>query len=180
VPATDQLRRAISYADRVLKVDHAGENGAVNIYRAQIFFARWRAPRMAHELIAVLADEKRHRSLLGERLQVRRVRRCRSYHLCGLGGLALGLVTGLLGASAIAATTVAVEQVVLSHMHEQMNSLMNDDLDAYSAIAAIIEDEQAHHDNAIKPASAGRFWPRILSPIVRLGTECVIWLGMRI
>jgi ubiquinone biosynthesis monooxygenase Coq7 len=36
--------------DRVMKVDHAGEHGAICIYRAQRFFARWRAPHMVPEL----------------------------------------------------------------------------------------------------------------------------------
>ena len=57
-----------------------------------------------------------------DRAQRRGKPRCRSYHLCGVGGWMLGLITGLLGRQAIAATTVAVENVVLGHLQQDRKS----------------------------------------------------------
>jgi 3-demethoxyubiquinol 3-hydroxylase len=175
-----RLKPGESLGDRILKVDHAGEHGAVNIYRMQSAIAKWRAPLAVPELLEFLSHEKRHRALIGDRMFTRGVRRCRSYHLCGLGGLALGLITGLLGSGAIAATTDAIESVVLRHMREQLEALKDSDLDAHDAIAAIIQDEQSHHDSAVAQARAGQFWPAIIRPVMRVATECVIWLGMRL
>ena len=53
------------------------------------WFARWRAPDMVDELSGFLAHERRHRDLFGAELARRGRRRCRSWHLCGLGGFAL-------------------------------------------------------------------------------------------
>lgn len=138
--------------DRILKVGHAGEHGAVNIYRA-LFWCQ---------------------------LQARGVRRCHSYVLCGVGGWTLGLVTGLLGASAIAATTYAVESVVLQHLLEQRRQLETADPDAFDTVSRIIAEEQEHHDHGRDAMQAGAFWPPILTPVVRASTEAVIWLGMRL
>ena len=165
---------------RILKVDHAGEHGAVNIYTGQIFVARLTAPDLVDELSEFLAHERRHRAIFGAELERRGRRRCRSYALCGLGGLVLGLLTGLLGRSAIAATTVAVERVVLRHLEEQVATLRGSDPAAVEAISAIIDDERQHYDVSAVRAQSGRFWPRILTPVVSVATELVIWTGMRL
>ncbi len=87
-----------------MKVDHAGEHGAVNIYRAQLFACRWRRPDITSELREFLDHEMRHREIFAAELIRRGRPRCRSYHLCGLGGFALGLITGICGRASIAAT----------------------------------------------------------------------------
>jgi ubiquinone biosynthesis monooxygenase Coq7 len=171
---------ASSFAERVLKVNHAGENGAVNIYAGQIAVARWTAPGLVHELREFKSHEEKHRSIFLRELERRGVRRCRSYVLCGLGGYVLGLLTALLGRSAIAATTVAVERVVLGHLCEQLRVLQGHDPEAVAAIESIVAEEQEHHDRSALLAGQGKFWPRILSPVVSASTESVIWLGMRL
>lgn len=167
------------FASRVLKVNHAGEHGAVNIYAGQIVFARITAPAMVTELMAFKAHEEQHRAVFGAELARRRRRRCRSYWLCGIGGFALGLVTGLFGRRAIAATTVAVERVVLRHLAHQLEQLRGKDDAATEAIESIVAEERQHHDQSASHMAAGQFWPRVLSPIVSFSTEAVIWIGMR-
>lgn len=108
------------------------------------------------------------------------MRRCRSYWLCGIGGWVLGFVTGLLGRHAIAATTVAVERVVLRHLEAQLRELAGKDEAAVAAIAQIVDEERQHHDRSASHLEPGRFWSRLLSPIVAASTESVIWLGMRL
>jgi 3-demethoxyubiquinol 3-hydroxylase len=166
--------------DRVLKVDHAGEHGAVNIYRGQRIACRWRDAALRRELREFQSHEERHRAIFEQEMRRRGVRRCRSYVLCGAGGLVLGLVTGLCGRPSIAATTVAVERVVLRHLDTQMRELRESDPEAFNAVASILEDERAHHDRAAMEKRQGIFWPRILRPLVAASTEAVIWLGMRL
>jgi ubiquinone biosynthesis monooxygenase Coq7 len=126
------------------------------------------------------AHEERHRALFSAELTRRGRRRCRSYLICGVGGFCLGVVTGLCGRASIAATTVAVERVDLRHLEEQLRALRGVDLEAVSAIEAILQDERTHHDRAAQEPRQGIFWPRVLRPVVSAATECVIWLGMRL
>lgn len=169
----------IEFASRVLKVNHAGENGAVNIYAGQIFFARITAPSMVAELADFKSHEEGHRTIFWAELQRRNLPRCRSYWLCGVGGFVLGLITGLFGRGAIAATTVAVERVVLLHLEHQLEQLQGKDEAAVKAIQSIVAEERHHHDQSASHITVGQFWPRILSPVVSASTEAVIWVGMR-
>jgi ubiquinone biosynthesis monooxygenase Coq7 len=93
----------------------------------------------------------------------------------------LGALTGLAGGGAIAATTVAIERVVLRHMHEQLATLAIADAAAAATLRDVIDDEQSHHDRSVArlPRSGGA-WARVIDPIVAGSTEAVIWLGMRL
>jgi 3-demethoxyubiquinol 3-hydroxylase len=173
------LRPATTIADKMIKVDHAGENGAVNIYRAQAIVSRWLRPGMLPLLLENQRHEEQHRALFAAHLAARNIRRCVSYRLCGLGGFVLGFVTAWAGEKAIHATTYAVEHVVLAHLAEQMAYLRDVDGDALACVAQIHADEQAHHD-AAEAGIGYRDWrTKILIAIVRLCTEGVIRFGMR-
>lgn len=165
--------------NRMIKVDHAGEHGAICIYSGQLFMARFFAPDMVAQLKAFLSHERRHRAVFQAELQRRGYRRCRSYWLCGLGGLVLGLITGLCGRKAIVATTVAVESVVLKHLAHQLHTLHDIDPLAVAAIASIVEEEQHHHDHSAAQIDVRDPWFRALTPVVTVWTETVIWMGMR-
>jgi ubiquinone biosynthesis monooxygenase Coq7 len=171
---------ASELGNRILKVDHAGEQGAICVYRAQRLVARVTAPSMVEQLDDFLVHEKRHRSIFGGALLKRGLRRCRSYALCSLGGYVLGFVTGLMGRKAIAATTIAIEAVVLRHLAEQRAQLADIDLMAAELIGSIIEDEQLHHDRALDEVGTGTGWLKALKFIVSQSTEAVIWLGMKL
>lgn len=177
-----EIQRRLLLAGRILKVNHAGEQGAVNIYRGQRLMCCWRAPGLLTELQEFQSHEEIHRAIFEKELNARGLPRCRSYHLCALGGLILGLVTGLLGRTAVAATTFAVERVVLRHLEHQIATLQDIDDDAVRAISAIISDEQSHHDRALDATADGltKVWIRVLLPIVSVSTETVIWLGMKL
>jgi ubiquinone biosynthesis monooxygenase Coq7 len=169
-----------NFGDRVIKVDHAGEFGAICIYTGQIFMARLTAPSLVAELLEFREHERRHRSIFAAELQARSHPRCKSYFFCGLGGLTLGLLTGLFGRKSIAATTVAVEAVVLRHLEHQLATLTATDPAAAEAVRQIVEEEQQHHDRSAEHFSTGSFWPRVIRPVVAASTESVIWLGMRL
>jgi len=161
-----------------LRVDHGGEQGAVHIYKAQALVCAWRAPDLVDELKVMRAHEERHREIFGAALRARGVRQGPGFHLLGLGGYILGFVTGLLGRSAVAATTHAVERVVLRHLAEQLEYLRDVDSAAYGAVASIIAEERMHHDLALAEIREGSVWPAIVEPVVAGATEFVIWIGM--
>jgi len=176
----DAMPACTDLGSRILKVNHAGEHGAVHIYAGQIFAARFTAPSLVAELQEFKRHEEGHRAIFQEELRRRGKSRCRSYRLCALGGYLLGLFTGLFGKSAIAATTVAVERVVLHHLKHQVRLLQDQDLLAVLAISKIVAEEQQHHDQSATHLTGLRLWSRLLTPIVTGATASVIWLGMRL
>jgi ubiquinone biosynthesis monooxygenase Coq7 len=163
----------------MIKVDHAGENGAVNIYRAQRLVARIRSPSLVEQLTEFQHHEGEHRAIFREYLTKIGVRRCVSYHFAGAGGFSLGFVTALIGPSAIAATTFAVEHVVLRHLEEQLDYLKDASPEARDCVRRIYDDERAHHDTAEGQMSHDSWLTRILIAVIQLCTETVIRIGMR-
>ena len=178
--STATIPIASELGNRILKVDHAGEQRAICVYRAQLAVARWTAPSMREQLSDFLIHEKRHRSIFGGALMKRGLRRCRSYALCSLGGYVLGAVTALMGRKAIAATTIAIEAVVLRHLADQRIQLATVDPAAAELIAGIVEDEQLHHDRSLDEIDTDNFLLRSLRFVVGWATEGVIWLGMKL
>jgi len=174
-----RLRRANTAAEKMIKVDHAGENGAVNIYRAQRFAASIRAPRLLPQLLEFQRHEEEHRQIFQTHLSEVGVRRCVSFHACGLGGFTLGFITGMIGPSAIAATTYAVEHVVLTHLQEQLDFLKLNDQRAHDCVQRIFADEKSHHDTAEAQIPSDGLLTKALITIVKTSTELVIRFGMR-
>lgn len=164
---------------RILKVNHAGENGAVHIYGGQILAARLTAPAMVPSLRAFQQHEMEHRAIFETELSRRARPRCKSYWLCGAGGWLLGFITGMCGAKMIAATTVAVERVVLGHLEHQLVTLKGKDEAAVAAISSIVRDEREHHDHSVAALGVPDWGARMLDSVVAGSTETVIWLGMR-
>ena len=167
-------------AGRIIKVNHAGEHGAVNIYAGQIAMGRLRARFLLPELAEFKAHEERHRSIFARELRRRGLPRCRSYWLCGLGGYVLGCLTGLMGDRSIATATVAVERVVLRHLRQQLLEIGMTDPDATAAISAILSEEQHHHDRSAARIHHAGVIDRMIGSVISAATEVVIWVGMRI
>lgn len=171
--------RAASAGETILKVVHAGEHGAVNIYRGQQWASFFRGAAFRSELEEFRLHEVGHRAIFAEVMRDRRLLRCRSFHLCGLGGLLLGLVTGLLGRKAIGFTTVAVERTVLAHLARYRVATLDRDADIHAALGKIVSEEQEHYDVfAGRVGSPTGLW-RILVAAVTLATEAVIRMGIR-
>lgn len=155
----------------ILRVDHAGEYGAIRIYQAQLWAARWRSPDLVPALRGILDHELRHRELFGQLMRDRRIAPCHVLALWGLGGLSLGLFTGLLGRNAVLTCTAAVERTVHRHLDDQLRWLGETQPDVSRTVAAIQAEELGHlawaeHDGVRRDHLDG---------IIVLATELLIW-----
>jgi ubiquinone biosynthesis monooxygenase Coq7 len=165
---------------RMIKVNHAGEFGAVNIYRAQLMVARLAMPSLVSQLETFLAHENRHLNTFAEVLHARGIPRCKSYWFCGIAGFALGWVTSLFGRAGIMACTAAVEAVVTGHLVEQLVFLESQgDLEAVAAVQSIVSEEEEHKALGIAQGQDSLLF-RPLGAVVTVATSCVIWLGMKL
>jgi 3-demethoxyubiquinol 3-hydroxylase len=165
---------------RIIKVDHAGEFGAVNIYRAQILLARITAPSLVPTLKDFLSHEKKHLSIFQEVLWKRRIPRCRSFWFCGIGGYVLGIITALFGKAGIMACTAAVETVVTGHLIKQTDQLRSEqDFEALSAVESIVAEELEHREVGIRQGQKSILY-KPLGLVVSAATSFVIWLGMKL
>lgn len=171
---------SIDTPKKILKVNHAGEFGAINIYRAQIFMSKIFTPDLVPTLEGFLADELRHMDIFWREIQSRNGIKCKSFWLCGLGGYGMGILSSLLGRKDIMACTWAVESVVVDHLENQLIYLHhNKDPKAYDTVSAILEDEKQHRDLGFEHGGNTNVFYQPLRCTISLFTEVVIRFGMR-
>jgi len=164
---------------KILKVNHAGEFGAINIYRAQIVVSRMLRRDCVPLLESFLEDEQRHLGIFWAEIQRRGGVKCKSYWLCGAGGWFMGLVSALLGHHGIMACTWAVESVVAEHLENQLLFLQSKaDREAYDAVASILGDEKNHRDLGEQEGGTKLLYGP-LRFCISLFTEATIRFGMR-
>jgi len=164
---------------KILKVNHAGEFGAICIYKAQITVAKILYKDYVKTLESFLADEERHLNIFWKEILRRNGVKCKSYWLCGVGGWFMGLLSALLGRRGIMACTWAVESVVTEHLKKQLIYLSaKDDKEAYNAVYSILEDEEHHRDTGLKEGGKNNLYAPFRF-FVSLFTESVIRFGMR-
>ena len=170
---------AIDTPKKILKVDHAGEFGAINIYKSQIFISRLLGRDYVPMLEKFMEDEEKHLNIFWEEIKRRNGIKCKSYWLCGLGGYFMGFISALLGKKGIMACTWAVESIVTGHLKKQLQYLeKTGDKAAYNAVRSILEDEEHHRDVGLNEGGNNIF----LAPfrfMVSTFTEAVIRFGMR-
>lgn len=170
---------SLDTAKKILKVNHAGEFGAINIYRAQILVSKFFRRSYVPLLESFMVDEQRHLDIFWTEIQRRDGIKCKSYWLCGVGGWTMGFISALCGKAGIMACTLAVESVVANHLHNQMIYLrQKNDNEAYSAVNAIIEDEENHRDIGQSHGGENILYKPFRFAISAF-TEAVISVGMR-
>ena len=162
---------------RIVKVNHAGEYGAIRIYAAQIAVARRLCPDEVAALVEMREHEVQHCAAFAGAMPARKARSCRVMSMWSRGGWLLGFVTALLGRQGIWACTAAVEAAVHRHLDDQLHFLACRDPDLHGIIMSIREEELAHlhHAEAQVPAPNAR--QRGLRRSIGVVTEALIWLS---
>jgi len=114
-----------SAIEEMLRVDHAGEYGAVRIYAGQLAVLRNMPGN--EDLVAKLEhmaeDEEVHLARFNELINERHVRPTAFAPVLHVAGFALGAATALLGEKAAHACTAAVEEVIDEHYRSQVQRL---------------------------------------------------------
>ena len=162
---------------RILKVNHAGEFGAIRIYNAQLSIARRFFQDMVPALGEMRDDEIEHCRLFRDAMPERGARPCRVMAFWALGGSLLGFVTALLGRDMIWVCTEAVEATVHRHLEDQIAFLASRDPTLRELIVSIQEQELAHLQHAIDHQAHHGLARSVTLPAIALITECLIWLS---
>lgn len=168
---------------RMIRVDQAGEYGAVRIYEGQL--AVLRGTPAGDEIEAMLAQEHEHLAAFDEMIVARRVRPTALQPLWHLAGFALGAATAALGPRAAMACTVAVEEVIGEHYAAQVERLEaiaenEDDAALAETIARFRDDELEHRDTGLAHDAEGAPGYALLSAVIKRGCRTAIWLAERV
>jgi ubiquinone biosynthesis monooxygenase Coq7 len=165
--------------ERILRVDQAGEYGAVRIYQGQRAVLGDKAacgPTLRH----MEEQERRHLAVFNELVGQRRIRPTLLQPLWHVAGFALGAGTALLGEKAAMACTVAVEEVIDDHYARQAAELGPEEAALKRTVEEFRGEEVEHRDIALaNGAQQAPAYP-LLTAAVKAGSRLAIWLSERI
>ncbi|MBW8811984.1 MAG: demethoxyubiquinone hydroxylase family protein [Caulobacterales bacterium] len=166
----------------ILRVDHAGELGAVHIYRGQraVMGAAAGRGRIAGQLAEMEAQEAVHLARFDRLLTERRVRPTALAPLWRLAGFALGAGTALLGEKAAHACTEAVETVIEGHYAGQIAELSERDPDLAAELSRFRDEELAHRDLAVEEGAREAPAHGLLSAVIGAGCRAAIKLSEKL
>ncbi len=175
-PTPDGLGPAERMA-RMIRVDQAGEYGAVRIYQGQR--AVLGAGQTGESLREMEEAERRHLATFNKLMVERRVRPTLLQPLWHLAGYALGAGSALLGEKAAMACTVAVEEVIEAHYARQAERLAGDPALRAQVLEAR-EGEIEHRDQALAAGARQAPGYPLLSAAIKAGSRLAIWLSERV
>jgi 3-demethoxyubiquinol 3-hydroxylase len=166
----------------ILRVDHAGELGAVHIYRGQraVLGAAPGRERLAGQLAEMEGHEAVHLARFDQLLTERGVRPTALAPLWRVAGFALGAGAALIGEKAVHACTEAVESVIEAHYAGQVAELSEHDPDLAAELAKFRDEELAHRDQALEEGAREAPGYGLLSAVVRAGCRTAIRLSEKI
>jgi 3-demethoxyubiquinol 3-hydroxylase len=174
---------ARALVERVIRVDQAGEFGAVRIYDGQLAALRWtgRANSDAARKIAAMARaEREHNKTFDRMIAERRVRPTLLSPLWNVAGFALGAATALMGDKAAMACTVAIEETIDEHYASQAAALGDDEAELRATVEKFRADELSHRDEALASGAEQAPAYEALTAAIKMGSRLAIWLSTRL
>jgi ubiquinone biosynthesis monooxygenase Coq7 len=166
--------------ERMLRVDHAGEYGAVRIYEGQlaILGKSKHAPIIQH----MLDQEKKHLNTFDKLVGDRRIRPTALLPFWHLAGFTLGACTALLGEKAAMACTVAVEEVIDEHYSDQISELNNngEEVGLQETFETFRQEELEHRQTGLNNGAEAILGYEVLTGVIKTGSRLAIWFSSRV
>ncbi len=176
-------RRNARRIREMIRVDHAGEYGAVAIYRGQraVFQGLPHKSRIVAQLEEMEADEQHHLDAFDDLIRSGQSRPTALSPFWQLGGTALGVVTALMGERAAHACTEAVETVIEGHYAAQVEELRAMGEDELAALFdRFREEEVAHKDLAVEEGAKEAPGYPLLSAVIKAGCHTAIKIAEKV
>lgn len=168
------------YVERLIRVDHAGEYGAVRIYEGQlaILGKKPSGPIVQH----MLEQEKAHLATFDKLINERRVRPTALMPLWHVAGFALGAATAMMGERAAMACTVGVEEAIDEHYQSQIEALepYSDEANLRETCVKFREEELEHRDTGLDHGAKQAPGYEVLTGTIKAASKLAIWLSKRI
>ncbi len=169
--------------EEMIRVDHAGEYGAVQIYRGQrAVFDRIEGKAHAARIIARMEEgEQEHLKTFDRMIAERGVRPTLMAPIWRVAGFGLGAVTALMGETAAHACTEAVEEVIEEHYERQSRALSGGvDPELQSTVDRFRSEEIEHKETAIEQGAHDAPGYPLLSAVIKFGCRAAIRISEKI
>ncbi len=162
----------------MIRVDHAGEFGAAQIYAGQLAVLG-RGPK-GDMLRHMKEQEQHHLDTFAGLIADRRVRPTAMLPFWRIAGFALGAVTAAMGPRAAMACTVAVEETIDEHYAQQVAALDETEAPLRDVIEQFRLEELEHRDIGLANEAEQAVGYQVLTRVIKAGCRAAIALSERV
>ena len=168
--------------EEFIRVDHAGERGAIKIYEGQLLALNTLIKDdKLKDLIEKMKDhEKEHLDFFNKEIKKRNIKPTKFLPLWDLLGVGLGFGSTLLGKRAAMLCTASVEEVIDKHYLDQINQLGPDEKELKKKITKFRQDELHHKDIAYEKGATKKGLYSIMDKIIKTGSKIAINISEKI
>ena len=168
--------------EEFLRVDHAGERGAIKIYEGQLLALNtvFKDEKLKKTIEEMKFNEKEHLDYFEKELKKRNIKPTKFLPIWDLLGVGLGFGTTLLGKRAAMLCTASVEEVIDAHYQKQINQIGDDEKQLKKKIIKFKEDELHHKDIAYNEGASKEGIYSILDKIIKTGSRIAINISEKV
>ena len=168
--------------EEFIRVDHAGERGAIKIYEGQLLALNTiiRNDELKKKIEEMQIHEKEHCDFFEKEIKKRNIKPTKFLPLWDLLGVGLGFGSTLIGKKAAMLCTASVEEVIDKHYQNQINQLKDDEKELKSRIIKFREDEIHHKDIAYEEGATKDGSYSIMDKIIKTGSKIAIGISEKI
>ena len=168
--------------EEFIRVDHAGERGAVKIYEGQLLALNTliKDESLKKVIEEMKVHEKEHCEFFEKEIKKRNIKPTKLLPLWDLLGVGLGFGSTLLGKKAAMLCTASVEEVIDKHYQSQIDQLDTDEKELKKKIIKFREDELHHKDIAYEKGATKKGFYSILDKVIKTGSKIAINISEKI
>ena len=176
------MKKTNKRVQEFIRVDHAGERGAVKIYEGKLLALNTIVKN--ENLRKTIEDMKQHEiehcQFFENEIKKRNIEPTKFLPLWDLLGIGLGFGSTLLGKKAAMLCTASVEEVIDKHYLNQIKQLDESEKTLKKKIIKFREDELNHKDIAYEKGATKKGPYSILDKLIKTGSKIAINISEKI
>ncbi len=165
--------------EEFIRVDHAGERGAIKIYEGQLLALKtlMKNDELKKKIEEMKQHEKEHAEFFDKEIKKRNIKPTKFLPLWDLLGVGLGFGSTILGSKAAMLCTASVEEVIDEHYQNQIDKIQDDEKELKDKIIKFREDELHHRDIAYENGASKDGFYSILDKLIKTSSRIAITIS---
>ncbi len=176
------MKKTDNRVEEFIRVDHAGERGAVKIYEGQLLALNTivKNENLKKTIEDMKEHEREHCQFFENEIRKRNIQPTKFLPLWDLLGVGLGFGSTLLGKKAAMLCTASVEEVIDEHYQNQINQLGSKEKNLKKKIIKFRNDEILHKNIAYEKGATKKGVYSLMDKIIKTGSKIAINISEKI
>ena len=168
--------------EQFIRVDHAGERGAIKIYEGQLLALNTivKDESLKKTIEEMKQHEREHCDFFESEIKKRKIKPTIFLPLWDLLGVGLGFGSTIIGKKAAMLCTASVEEVIDEHYLNQINHLESDEIKLKTKIKKFRLDEIHHKNIAYQKGATKNGLYSIMDKLIKTGSKIAINISEKI